>query len=153
MSGDDDTEITIGQMARTTGLSRDTLRYYEREGLIPGVPRNGSGHRRFGPDHLKWIGLLERLSTSGMSIARMREYVTLALDGDETVEARRRLLAEHEADIRARIAELESCLEIVGAKIALYEGRLDDPARVWRLVAEARAEDADVTPGGLRGPA
>lgn len=150
MNADLDGNMTIGELAGATGLTAHTLRYYEDEGLIPWVRRNGAGHRRYGPDHVRWTGLLERLRTSGMSIARMREYVELAVEGDATVGARRELLARHEADIRTRMAELEDCLAIVRAKIDLYDGRLEDPGVVWDLVAEAQRRNAATERPGLR---
>jgi DNA-binding transcriptional MerR regulator len=141
--------LTIGEAAAATGLSAHTLRYYEGEGLIPQVERDASGRRRYRPEHLRWIGLLDRLRVSGMSIARMREYVELAVRGDATASARRALLERHEADIRLRIAELEGCRAIVRAKIDLYAGRISDPSEVWALVEAARRRDA-VRGRGLR---
>jgi DNA-binding transcriptional MerR regulator len=141
--------LTIGEAAAATGLSAHTLRYYEGEGLIPQVERDASGRRRYRPEHLRWIGLLDRLRVSGMSIARMREYVELAVRGDATASARRALLERHEADIRLRIAELEGCRAIVRAKIDLYAGRISDPSEVWALVDAARRRDG-VRGRGLR---
>lgn len=145
--------MTIGELAEATGLSVHTLRYYDGEGLLPMVERTEVGHRRFRAEHVKWVGLLDRLRTSGMSIARMREYARLATGGECTVEARRTLLAEHEGDLRARIAELEGCLAIVRAKLDLYDGRIADPAEVWALIDRVRAEPRDGPEGqraGLR---
>lgn len=141
-------ELAIGEIAAATGLSAHTLRYYEDQGLIPMVRRNGAGHRRYRPEHVRWIGLLDRLRVSGMSIARMRDYVELAVRGDETAAERHALLEAHEADIDDRIAELEACRAIVRAKIDLYAGRLEDPGVVWELVDEARGRLGE---GGTRG--
>lgn len=144
--------MAIGELADRTGVSAYTLRYYEDQGLIPQVERNAVGHRRYRADHVRWIGLLDRLRASGMSISRMRDYVKLAVCGDETVAERRTLLEAHEADIGARIAELHACRRIVRAKIDLYAGRLDDPATVWQLVEESRRHLDDRGARGLRGP-
>lgn len=147
--------MTIGELAEATGLSVHTLRYYDGEGLLPLVERTEAGHRRFRAEHVKWVGLLDRLRVSGMSIARMREYARLAVGGDCTVAARRTLLAEHEADLRARIAELEGCLSIVRAKLDLYDGRISDPAEVWALIDRVRAGAGNGAEGprdGLRIP-
>jgi DNA-binding transcriptional MerR regulator len=141
--------LSIGEVADATGLSVHTLRYYEAEGLIPQVIRNGAGHRRYRTEHVRWLGLLERLRVSGMSVGRMRRYVDLAVRGDETANARRGLLEEHEADLRARIAELKDCHAIIRAKIDLYDGKLDDVAQVWALVAKAQARGR-ATNSGLR---
>ncbi|MFW6083702.1 MAG: MerR family transcriptional regulator [Gemmatimonadota bacterium] len=147
MTTGDTRELAIGELAEATGLSATTLRYYEDEGLIPMVQRNGAGHRRYRPDHVRWVGLLDRLRTSGMSIARMRRYAELAVRGDETAEERGRLLRRHRDELEARIGELQRCLEIVRKKIDLYEGRIDDPTIVWDLVARAQREYRGVTAG------
>lgn len=148
----DEARMSIGELAAATGVSSHTLRYYEGEGLIPEVERNGAGHRRYHEDHVRWVGLLERLGTSGMSIARMKDYVALAVCGDETLEERRMLLERHAADIRERMEELEQCLSIVQAKIALYEGRLETPDLVWELVEEAQRSLTGGDRRGLRSP-
>jgi DNA-binding transcriptional MerR regulator len=131
--------LSIGVVADASGLSVHSLRYYESEGLIPEVARDEAGHRRYRAEHVPWLGLLERLRVSGMSIARMRQYVDLAVRGDDTVLARKALLEEHEADLRKRIAELEDCRAIIRAKIDLYDGKSDDMDAVWALVAKAQA--------------
>ena len=131
--------LSIGDVADATGLSVHSLRYYEAQGLIPDVARDAAGHRRYHARHLQWIGLIERLRVSGMSIARMRRYVELAVRGDQTIPTRKGLLEEYETDLRERIAELGDCLAIVRAKIDLYEGKLDDVSEVWALVAIAGA--------------
>lgn len=150
-NGAPDADLSIGELSRESGVPAHTLRYYEDEGLMPRVERNEAGHRRYRPDHLRWLGLLERLRTSGMSIARMRSYVSLAMGGDGTRAERADLLTAHARDIEARIEELEACLAIVRAKIDLYEGRLDDPRAVWALVEKAKTEPAHRT-RGLRSP-
>jgi DNA-binding transcriptional MerR regulator len=138
--------LPIGDVAAATGWSVHALRYYEREGLIPQVERDEGGRRRYRPEHLRWIGLLDRLRISGMSVARMREYVRLAIRGDVTAPARRELLEGHARDIRDRIEELRECLAIVEAKVDLYAGR-HDARVVWDLV-----EAANRSRGGRRPP-
>lgn len=147
MTEDCDRRLSIGELAEETGLTAHTLRYYEDEGLIPRVERNTAGHRRYRRDHVRWIGLLDRLRTSGMSISRMRAYAVLAERGDETVHERGTLLRRHETEIEARIEELERCLAIVRAKIDLYEGRITEPAVVWDLVEETQRRFRGVTAG------
>lgn len=145
-------DMSIGELADATGVSEHTLRYYEDKGLIPRVTRDAAGHRRYQELHVRWVALLERLKTSGMTIARMREYVELAVQGDQTAAERRVLLEQHEQAIRRRVTELEQCRRIVRAKIDLYGGRLDDPKVVWDLVEEARRQRVGAAVHGLRGP-
>lgn len=94
-----DATLSNGELAERSGLTTHTLRYYEDAGLIPQVERKRAGHRRYRPEHARWLGLLDRLRISGMSIARMRRYVQLVERGDETIDQRGRLLRRHEGDI------------------------------------------------------
>jgi DNA-binding transcriptional MerR regulator len=138
------------QLAEATGESAHTLRYWDEMGLLPGVRRNSAGHRRFVDQHVGWVGLLERLRTSGMSVARMRRYAQLAAAGDDTKPGRLALLRDHACDIRARLAELERCLDIVEARIDLYEGRRTDVREMREMVARAKHGAGKAPRGGLR---
>jgi DNA-binding transcriptional MerR regulator len=79
------TSLSPSQAAEQSGFSLDTLRYYERIGLLNGISRAPSGHRRFGDDDLEWLGVLRCLRDTGMPIARMRRYAELAREGEPTV--------------------------------------------------------------------
>jgi DNA-binding transcriptional MerR regulator len=129
--------LTIGDVSEATGLSVDTIRYYDRAGLIPQLGRTSAGHRTFLIEHLRWIGLIDRLRTSGMSIRQIRAYMQLALAGDSTIDQRRCLLQEHEHAVIAKITELQESLAIVRAKLALYEGT-GNASDVWELVAASQ---------------
>lgn len=128
--------MKIGELAHRTGLSVDTLRYYERIGLLPRPPRAASGHREYDASVLTWIEFLQRLKTTGMPIAGMLEYARLRDRGPETARARRRLLEAHRERVRAHVAELQSCLAVLDAKIAGYPGD-----------AEVETNDDDTHPG------
>lgn len=82
------TELTIAEVAERTGLTRHTLRYYERDGLMLGVDRAGSGHRRYTEHDLCWIELITRLRATGMPIRDVRRYAELAGDGKRGGAAR-----------------------------------------------------------------
>jgi DNA-binding transcriptional MerR regulator len=114
--------MTISEVAAASGVTAHTLRYYERIGLISGVPRASSGHRRYGPEQLRWIEFLRRMHATGMPIRRMQQYARLVRAGDTTVTARRALLMEHRAAVAGRIAELEANLAIIDKKIRMYGG-------------------------------
>lgn len=107
-----------------TGFSLDTLRYYERIGLLDDIGRNPSGQRVFSDDDLAWLGVLRCLRDTGMPIARMRRYAELARGGDETVAERKALLEEHDDSIEQRIAELRDEQVRIREKIAFYHGEL-----------------------------
>jgi DNA-binding transcriptional MerR regulator len=102
-------------------LSIDTLRYYERIGLVEPPARDSGGRRSYSEDDLAWLVFLTRLRTTGMPIRRMREYAQLRHRGVGTSGRRRQILVEHRADVRERIAELQVCLEVLDRKITNYE--------------------------------
>ena len=120
-----DTGLTIADAARATGLSTHTLRYYERVGLIDGVDRAGSGHRRYDDQDLAWIETLQRLRATGMPIQRIRRYAQMVRDGEGNERDRLALLQEHRAAVKARLAEVNAHLAFIERKIARYEEKLD----------------------------
>jgi DNA-binding transcriptional MerR regulator len=102
-------------------LSIDTLRYYERIGLVEPPARDSGGRRSYSDDDLAWLVFLTRLRTTSMPIRLMREYAQLRHRGVATTSRRRQLLVEHRSDVRERIAELQVCLEVLDHKITNYE--------------------------------
>lgn len=114
-------ELTVKEVAATTGLSAHTLRYYEREGLVDPIGRAESGHRRYSERDIAWIEFLGRLRATGMPIRKMKRFANLRREGDPTIPARRALLEEHGTEVRQRVAELERDLVVIDEKIELYE--------------------------------
>jgi DNA-binding transcriptional MerR regulator len=113
---------SIAQAAAHSGLSIDTLRYYERIGLVDPPARDSGGRRTYSDADLEWLVFLTRLRTTGMPIKLMREYAQLRHLGTVTRRARQQILLDHRADVRARIAELQSSLDVLDYKIDLYGG-------------------------------
>jgi DNA-binding transcriptional MerR regulator len=113
-----------GEVAERSGFSLDTLRYYERIGLLDGIERTRSGHRRFAQGDLEWLGVLRCLRDTGMPIAEMRRYAESAREGDRTLAERMALLIEHEARVEQHIADLRAQQEHLRDKIAWYRARL-----------------------------
>lgn len=113
-------KLTIKEVAALTGFSAHTLRYYERVGLLDPIGRAQSGHRRYSEQDIAWIEFLGRLRTTGMPIRKMKRFADLRRDGDVTLSARRALLEEHRAEVRRRVAELESDLAVIDEKVELY---------------------------------
>ena len=113
--------LSIGQVATRTGRSIHAIRWYEAQGLIPGVVRDKGGRRRFSEYHLRWLDLMERLRLTGMSIAQMREYALLARQGNATLQQRRALLAEHRARVRETIEKWTAALALIDAKVEFYD--------------------------------
>ena len=108
-----------GEVAEKTGFSIDTLRYYERIGLLAHVSRTANGRRAFTDDDVAWLGTLRCLRDTGMPIARMQRYARLTRE-EQTEAERLRLLEEHDAEVGRRIAELEAQREHIRGKIAYY---------------------------------
>ena len=121
--------LSPGQTAQRSGFSLDTLRYYERIGLLDHVERTSSGHRRFGEDDLEWLEVLRCLRDTGMPIARMRRYAELARGGEATLAERLSLLTEHDAHVGERITVLQAQRRHLHDKIDWYRGQLEPAAQ------------------------
>lgn len=112
---------SIARAAARSGLSIDTLRYYERIGLVEPPARDSGGRRDYSDDDLTWLEFLTRLRTTGMPIRMMREYAQLRHRGTGTAARRRQILVDHRTGVRERIAELRACLDVLDYKIDNYE--------------------------------
>jgi DNA-binding transcriptional MerR regulator len=120
--------LTIAEAAEQTGLSADTLRYYERDGLmLRSVPRDASGHREYAEDDIEWIRLITKLRSTGMPIRDVRRYTDLVRAGEGNEQERLDLLRAHRQVVLARLAEVQEHLGAVDYKIDLYEARLRAP--------------------------
>jgi MerR family transcriptional regulator, aldehyde-responsive regulator len=112
--------LTPAQMAERTGVSIDTLRYYERELLLVNVARAGSGHRRYSEDDVLWIEVLRCLRETGMTIDQLRAYCELGKQGDHTIAERTRLLVDHKAKVEDQIAHLHRAIDLIDHKLDIY---------------------------------
>jgi len=117
-------QFSPGQVAEQTGFSLDTLRYYERIGLLDDIARNSGGQRVFTEDDVAWLRILRCLRDTGMPIARMVRYAELARGGEATFLERLAVLEEHDQDIDAKIAHLRVEQDHIRAKIAYYQREL-----------------------------
>lgn len=113
--------LSISEVATQLDISPHTLRYYEKAGLLQVVQRTSGNARRYPPEAVELIRLLLKLRETGMPIARVREYTDLIMDGEHTVPARRDILQHHRDSLQSQIESLTNCLEIVDAKLAIYE--------------------------------
>lgn len=112
--------MKIGELARRTGLSVHTIRYYERIGLLPYADRDGSKHRDYGPDSLVWVEFLWHLKATGMPVRDMVHYARLRSSGEGTEAERRVMLEQHREKVRTRLIELGDCLSVLDSKINGY---------------------------------
>jgi len=111
----------IAEAAHRSGLSIDTLRYYERIHLIDPPARDSGGRRAYSDDDLVWLEFLTKLRTTGMPIRMMREYAKLRHQGVSSAGRRKQILVEQRTEVLNRIAELNSCLDVLNHKIGNYE--------------------------------
>ena len=123
---------TIAEAAELAGLTADTLRYYERDGLmLRPVPRSSSGHRVYGPDELRWITMITRLRSTGMPIRDVRRYAVLVRAGEGNEAERLALLRAHRQVVLARLAEVQDHLGAIDYKIGIYEDAVSSACLTW----------------------
>ena len=113
--------MTIAEVSRKYGLSIDTLRYYERVGAIPPVPRNKSGNREYGEEQCRFIELVSFMRAAGIPVETLAEYVALCGQGEATAPKRKQLLLRQRELLSARIEEMQLTLQRLETKIALYD--------------------------------
>lgn len=140
------TGFTIRQVAASTGLSEDTLRYYERIGLIAPSRHASSHHRRYNNDDITWIDFLVRLRSTGMPLAQIQTYIHLYQQGEPTLPDRRALIEAHERAVLERIADLQESLTVIRAKLEFYRSRESSGAR-----KDARCESEASKPRRRKG--
>lgn len=112
---------TIKQVATRTGLTDHTLRYYDREGLIPQLKRSPSKQRLYTENDICWIELICCLKNSGMPLAQIKEFMNLCLQGEHSIEERKILLEAHKKSILAQMAFLNNSLDTINHKLENYK--------------------------------
>jgi DNA-binding transcriptional MerR regulator len=123
---------TVEQAVQETGLSADTLRYYERIGLITDVARARNGHRRYSDADITWILFLKQLRATGMPIAQMKHFAQLRREGNATVTQRREMLEQHRQNLQAQVQLIMDFMSVIDLKIARHQQHeqrmIGDPA-------------------------
>jgi len=113
--------MKIAEVSEQYGLSSDTLRYYERVGLIPPVHRNESGIRDYNELDLRRVDFIKCMRSAGLPIEVLIDYVALVQKGDKTIEARKEILKEQRQLLTVRMQEMQKTLNILDHKIEVYE--------------------------------
>jgi len=113
--------MMIAEISKKYDLSQDTLRYYERIGLIPSVNRSKSGIRDYTEEDCRWVEFIKCMRGAGLPIEVLIEYVGLFQQGDATIEARKELLIEQRKQLIARMEDMQKTLERLDYKIEVYE--------------------------------
>ncbi len=116
--------MTITEVAKKYGLTADTLRYYERVGLLPDVHRTPGGVRDYSEEDCRWVEYIKCMRSAGISVETLIEYVRLFHQGAETIGARKKLLLEQREQIVAKINELNEVLTKLDWKLDGYEDRM-----------------------------
>jgi len=113
--------MKIAEVSEQYGLSSDTLRYYERVGLIPPVNRNESGIRDYNELDLRRVEFIKCMRSAGLPVEVLIEYVGLVQQGDKTIEARKEILKVQRELLLARMKEMQKTLDVLNRKIEVYE--------------------------------
>ncbi|WP_323680819.1 MerR family transcriptional regulator [Listeria welshimeri] len=116
--------MNIKEASEKSGVSADTIRYYERIGLIPPVHRNENGVRKFGAEDLRWIQFSRQMRRAGLSIEALIDYLALFREGEHTLEDRVELLKEQRVDLKNRINIMQEALDRLDFKINNYDTHL-----------------------------
>jgi DNA-binding transcriptional MerR regulator len=138
--------LHIGEVATRTGRSVHAIRWYEAQGLVPGVERDGGGRRVYTEHHVGWLDFMDRLRGTGMSVAQMRAYTALVKKGSGALGERRALLRAHQARVLENIARWTEALTLIEAKLEFYDEWVAKGARpavgphrrVWRAAQRHR---------------
>ncbi len=112
---------TVGEMAKLLGVTASTLRYYDKEGLLPFVERSSGGIRMFRDSDIEWLRVIECMKKAGMSIKDIRQYIELALKGDDTIELRLMMFRRQKEVLQQKMAEMQHTMAMVDYKCWYYE--------------------------------
>lgn len=112
---------TVGEAAKILNIAPSTLRYYDKEGLLPFVERSGSGIRVFREQDFDWLFIIECLKKSGLSIKEIKHYIDMALKGDETIDERLKMFQNQREKVLRQMRELQDTLDTLNYKCWYYE--------------------------------
>ena len=123
--------MTIKEVSEKYEISQDTLRYYERVGMIPPVTRTASGIRDYQESDLGWVELAKCMRSAGLPVEAMIEYVILTQEGDATIPARLQLLKEQRESLLEQKEKINATLERLNYKIGRYELAAETGVLTW----------------------
>ena len=113
--------MRIAEAAAESGLSVDTIRYYEKSGIVPVISRGPDRQRRFTPENVDWLTLLYWLRETGMTMKVMHHFATLYSQGDETIPERKQVLLRHSEHLKKKRADLDRCEQLLAYKLTIYD--------------------------------
>lgn len=112
---------TIGEMAKRLGVPSSTLRYYDKEGLLPFVERSEGGTRMFKDSDFEWLSIIECLKKAGMSIKEIRQFIAWCIEGDATIDQRLELIKQQQVIVNEQMRQLQDTLDMLDYKRWYYE--------------------------------
>lgn len=118
-------EYSIGEAAQKAGISASTLRYYEKEGLLPSIKRNKNGIRSFTDEDLQSLRIIECLKATEMPIKDIRKFIDLCADGDNSLQERYELFLDRKAAVQKQIAELQEVAKVIDFKCWYYQTAIE----------------------------
>lgn len=130
---------TVGEVAKILNIAPSTLRYYDKEGLLPFVERSKGGVRMFGEKDFSWLFLIECLKKSGLSIKDIKNYLDLTIKGDKTIDERLLLLKNQRKKLTEQMEELQKTLDVLNYKCWYYETA--KKAGTTKVLENIRIED------------
>ena len=133
--------MKIAEVSERYEISADTLRYYERIGLISPVHRTDSGIRDYGELDVRRVEFIKCMRSAGLPIEVLIEYVGLVQQGDQTIEARKEILVEQRARVAAKMAEMQKVLDILDHKIEVYENAVLEREKELLLIEDEFAKE------------
>lgn len=123
--------MTIKEVSEKYNISQDTLRYYERVGMIPPVTRTSGGIRDYQETDLSWVELAICMRSAGLPVEAMIEYVRLYQEGDQTIPARLQLLVDQREALLEQKRQIDTTLERLNYKISRYEKAIETGKLTW----------------------
>lgn len=111
---------TVGEMAKILNTTPSTLRYYDKEGLLPFVERTGSGIRMFKDSDYEWLLVIDCLKNTGMGIKDIKKFIDMAITGDATIKERLQMILRQRESVQEQMAKLQQTLDILDYKVWYY---------------------------------
>lgn len=112
---------TVGEMASKLNVAPSTLRYYDKEGLLPFVERSSGGIRMFKEDDFQWLTIIECLKKAGLPIKEIKTFIDWCIEGDDTIEQRLELMQKQREIVKKQIAQMQTTLAVLDYKCWYYE--------------------------------
>ena len=123
--------MTISEVSKKYGISQDTLRYYERVGVLPPIHRTKGGLRDFTQEDCGWVELAGCMRSAGLPLEALTEYVRLCQEGDATIPDRRRLLLEQKDILSKQLKAIQETMERLEYKISCYDRAMETGVLIW----------------------